>query len=220
MRFFSSTMSVTSVQFVHFFLCVFLWHVDQPFIHFHRYFVVSTQLDSSSFFANVKSLVAWSQFPWHFVFRIITIFPLRSCSVYRRMIHTLQRERDESLLVFVGFVILIFYQSISSSPLHSVATLSQTHPRLCHPLVLLSSNLILTQIFLAIGGVLVQKSAHVSPFSFLMRKRRLIALVSHPLILSRVLCLHDQFCTPNGKHCRRVPPSFYTTLATARLYFC
>ena len=49
---------------------------------FLRYFVVSTQLQSSSFFTDMNRLVCWSRFPWHSVIRIFFLFPPRSCSVY------------------------------------------------------------------------------------------------------------------------------------------
>ena len=78
-------------------------------------------------------------------------------------------------------------------------------------------NATFTHIFLATLAALVQQFLHVSPSSLKKRYTRLIAFVSHPLILSRGSKTNFHF--QSKRRCSHVPPSVCTSLSTVRLCF-
>ena len=198
--------------------------------------------------------VRGSQYSLQFVFSFSILCLPNSRPVHRRMFYTLQR---------IGNVFSPLFSRLASRSFtcraHSVATLSQTQPRLCqshmcfHPVWLYGSFFISTafvdchHLCFSICKHLLQGINHrVWPFMthrkalhmlwtitsdkngtgnpgrsrvivcprliflfFLNRNTRLIAFVSHPLILSTRL--RTNIRSPSNKDCRCVPPSFCTS---------
>ena len=123
-------------------------------------------------------------------------FMLPSCAVFRILF---QHSRLQAVPPCRTSPLLNFFETVCHCITFPITNPSHGSPQTFCNFFMQDGKPICINIFLAILLVLLWKSTHVSSFCLVRRNKRIIVLVSHPLIFSIVCTVHDQLSLTNAK---------------------